>query len=259
MTAQTGQQRFYRRLIDLHCTDDATVTAWLEDDFHHFGVTVIHDGKAIVDIHAAAPRYPWTTCPGALHELRALIGKPLVRRASDIGRLLQMRTQCTHLFDLTGLALAHACQRREHRRYEVVVPYRELSGGKNGVPWIFGPVTVVMKQNGECVARWSLDDQIITAPAEHAGQSLRRGFREWTEAMPEQEAEYATILRRAIMVGSARPIDMEGVETAADFGNAAVCYSFQPERSRIALRKADSLRDFSGGNQGMLIETASIP
>jgi len=95
MTAQTGQQRFYRRLIDLHCTDDATVTAWLEDDFHHFGVTVIHDGKAIVDIHAAAPRYPWTTCPGALHELRALIGKPLVRRASDIGRLLQMRTCST--------------------------------------------------------------------------------------------------------------------------------------------------------------------
>jgi len=118
---------------------------------------------------------------------------------------------------------------------------------------------VVLKQNDICVARWSLDDQIITAPAEHAGQSLQRGFREWTEAMPEQEAEYATILRRAIMVGSARPIDMVGAETAADLGNAAVCYSFQPERSKIALRMAGSLRDFSGGSQSMLIETASIP
>jgi hypothetical protein len=257
MSEPTHTPGIYRRLIDLQCHDARTVTAWMEDDYHHFGVTVVHDGQTVLDIHAAAPRYPWSTCPGAADALRALIGKPLISRASDIGLLIDMRTQCTHMFDLTGLALAHAAQRREHRRYEVSMPDRAFSGSPaTGV--VFGPTTVTLKQDGQCVMQWGLDGQFITAPPDSAGQSLQKGFREWTEAMPEQEAEYATILRRAIMVGSGRLIDLSHIETADQLGNPAVCYTFQPERRKIALHEADSIRDHTAGSQEMLKETPRI-
>ena len=83
----------YRRQIDLDAPDASTVVGWLEDESHHFGLTLVHDGTHICELRMAAPRYPWTTCAEAGRPLLALIGKPLVARASQLGTLADVRLQ----------------------------------------------------------------------------------------------------------------------------------------------------------------------
>ena len=61
-----------RRLIDLQRWDNRTVVGWLEDDFHHFGVTVMHQEGHVVDVAVAAPRHPYSTCPGSASALRRM-------------------------------------------------------------------------------------------------------------------------------------------------------------------------------------------
>src|SRR5262245_33822255 len=55
----------YRRRIHLVSTDNATVVANLEDDFHRFRVTLEHDGSVVRSLRGEAIRYPWSACPGA--------------------------------------------------------------------------------------------------------------------------------------------------------------------------------------------------
>ena len=238
---------FLRRAIDLRRMDPQTVVGWLEDDFHHFCVCIVHDGHTIRRVETQARRYPWSTCPGAELALQALVGQPLVSRVSDIGNLIEMRQQCTHLFDLAGLVSAHAAGQREHRRYEVIVNDREVLkvDPTLGIPLALGPGRAVLFQDGNEVLRWTLEDQHISAPLNNAGQSLQRGFREWTEQMPEDEAEHATVLRRAIMVGAGRLMNLDRFDTADQLGRPAVCYSFQHARSAQAHPMTESRYDYS--------------
>jgi len=64
----------FRRLIDLKAWDERTVVGWLEDDHHHFGITLIHDRAVVTDVRTAALRHPWVTCPSAGEPLRVLVG-----------------------------------------------------------------------------------------------------------------------------------------------------------------------------------------
>ena len=250
-----------RRLIDLRCEDENTAVAWLEDDFHHFGVTLIHDGHTVRDVRGAALRYPWSSCPGATAPLSALIGQPLIHRASDVGKRLEMRLQCTHLFDLVGLALAQAALRREHRRYEIIVEDPQIMAWDEvrDRPSSLGPSTATLSRDGAEVMHWELQGQTITAPAAYAGQSLQRGFREWTEAMPEQEAEYATVLRRAVMVSFGRLMQMGRFPTAACVGMPAACHSYQPGQRERALNTSHLQKDYARSGEGMLSQLARIP
>ena len=43
----------------------STVWGGLEDDFHHFEVTLHHDGAHVTGIEMHAVRWPWATCPDA--------------------------------------------------------------------------------------------------------------------------------------------------------------------------------------------------
>lgn len=111
----------FRRQIDLRSWDARTVVAWLEDECHHFGLTLTHDGERVTAVRVATPRDPWTSCAAVGEPLQALVGQPLVARCTDLGALVDMRRQCTHVFDLAGLALALAYARRQHRRYHGTV------------------------------------------------------------------------------------------------------------------------------------------
>jgi hypothetical protein len=247
-----------RRLIDLRHEHANLVVAWLEDDFHHFGVSLEHNAGRITDVRMAAPRTPWITCPGAAGPLRALVGKALLRRASDIGGLLDMRQQCTHVFDLAGLAMAHAAQQRPDRRYQAIVEDREVLAW-NGPHPILGPTDARLLCNGHEVLAWHIEQGSITAPAEHAGQSLNRGFRAWSESLDEDQAEYATILRRAQLVAGGRAIDHDQHQSAGSYLDEPLCYSFQPERSRQALRNEGSTLDYAASSEGMLAHLREVP
>src|SRR6185312_8814867 len=60
MTHPSGSYR--RRIRVTASPDQAAVTAELEDDFHHFRVTVAHDGACVTGVRATGVRFPWSTC-----------------------------------------------------------------------------------------------------------------------------------------------------------------------------------------------------
>ena len=92
-----------RRLIEISSREGGEINAWVKDDFHHFVLNIHHDGTRIRDVSSSSPRHPYSTCPSAGEQLQSLIGAPFTERATDIGKWLNMRLQCTHLFDLAGL------------------------------------------------------------------------------------------------------------------------------------------------------------
>ncbi|MFJ3370571.1 DUF2889 domain-containing protein [Pseudomonas sp. NPDC086251] len=247
-----------RRLIILRQETPGQVVGWLEDDFHHFGVTVEHDDLHITAVRMAAPRSPWVTCSGAQAPLQALVGSPLISRASDIGALIDMRQQCTHVHDLTGLTLAHIKRGDCERRYEITIEDREVYAW-NGIHPTMGPTRARVLRDGEEVMYWEVDNGCITGPAPFTGQTLERGFRQWTESLSEEAAEQATLLRRAILVAGGRTIDHDRFHNAAEFGQPALCYSFQPERSHKALRSRGTTRDYAISAADMLINVREIP
>lgn len=217
------------RLIDLKRWGDDTVVGWLEDDFHHFGLTLVHDGHVVKEVRGNAARHPWSTCPGAFEPLQELVGKPLTGRCSDVGKLINMRSQCTHLFDLAGLLLAHAFHGRDHRFYRGTVE-------KEG-PADEDLRRAVLHQDGGEVMSWQLRgaDSII-GPDPYGGHSTDRGFREWTEGMECEQAEWASVLRRIVFVAQGRVYDYSDVGIAADMGIPAVCHTYQPQFAKVATR-----------------------
>jgi hypothetical protein len=247
------------RKIDLKEWDENTVVGWLEDDFHHYGVTVIHDRKTVKGVRMAAIRVPWTACPEAAAPLQQLVGKPLVSRASNIGLHLQMRQQCTHVFDLAGLVLAHAAQGRIHRRYHVVVPDREILGYMPNGKRIQGPAKITLRQDDEQVMWWNMEGRRIAGPEKYAGQTLDTGFRVWTETMPEEEAEYCSIMRRAILVAGGRVRNLDNATTAAAENNPPLCHTFQPGIAPTALRVKGANINYEDRPELMLSHLDEMP
>ena len=120
----------YRRRIRLTSPVKGRVAAEMEDDFHHFGVELEHDGERVTAIQGSAARFPWTTCPAAAVELQGLVGAPLATRSTAIADHIPARQNCTHMYDLAGLALAHCgvCRVRD-----VCLAWAVRSGERYGV------------------------------------------------------------------------------------------------------------------------------
>lgn len=245
----TGRRKFRLAILDNHSAE-----GWLEDDFHHFGVVIQHHDNIITDVTMTAARVPWSACPGAAEPLKALIGKPLVSRCADIGTLIDMRLQCTHVFDLTGLLIAHIAN--QHTRpsvyvYHVEIPDRPLTGEEYQLA-SFGPGTAKLTLNDLTVMTWQIDGEYIKAPAPFRNISLDRGFRSWTDNLPLPEAEYANILRRAIVVTAARAINSDDYPTASAMAHKTLCHTFQPGRMEIATRHFGNVKDYSEHPEQML-------
>ena len=249
----------YRRKIDLHAPDPSTVVGWMEDDFHHFGLKLVHDGCVVKSIEASSPRHPWTTCPGGLMEIRMLEGQALFQRASDIGQLIDMRQQCTHLFDLAGLAVAHAARGLTRRRFEIEMPGREVTArDSTGLfALAFGPTVISLTRDGVHAMTWEIDADMITGPEPYAGHSMQTGFRLWTESMPLDEAECANILRRSVMVGSSRKQSMSHIANATQMNMPGACFTFQPLQISKAVFHPSSRQDFTHRPGDMLKNIAN--
>ena len=94
----------FRRRIVIQAQNAHEVRAALEDDFHHFRVSIRHNSEILTDINGWAVRFPYDACPSAANQLRGLLGMPLSDIAHSVNRQTDAKLQCTHLLDLAGLA-----------------------------------------------------------------------------------------------------------------------------------------------------------
>src|SRR5262245_25567153 len=72
---------------------------------HCMVVTVHHDGTVATALEPEMARAPWTTCPGAIEQLRQTFTGVRLDAFAERGEKQQ---NCTHLHDLAVLAAAHA-------------------------------------------------------------------------------------------------------------------------------------------------------
>lgn len=229
----------YRRRVVLASTAPGEVVSDLEDDFHHFIVTLRHDGNRVESVHVESARFPWTTCPGAADPLRKLAMMPLADRFTAAGKWTDPKQNCTHQFDAACFAITHAAHRRDRRVYDIEVPRRDESGRTRTRLWVDGALRL----------EWTIDwtGLVVPAPPFDAAP-WKGGFMRWAdEHLPPEDAECAIALRRGCDIGMGRGMDLDAIPVAKDLPPmmAGVCHTMQPGVKEIALRNVGSIRDFA--------------
>ncbi|MCU1456692.1 MAG: hypothetical protein JWL73_784 [Actinomycetia bacterium] len=236
----------FRRAIVLETPGPGVVTGELEDDYHHFRVAVRHDGEHVTAVEGEAVRFPWSTCRGSELAVQALVGTALSPRAAVVGKAADAHAQCTHLFDLTGLAVAHAARADGgSRRYDVSVGKR-----------IEGRAPATLWRDGAHVLALELDGDQFSGPPPFMGVSLRGGFFRWADEHLDLEgAETAGILRRACDLCrniDLHPNDFTVVPMTLPEGTRPVCFTITPGRFETARRPPEWFPggvDFAGAQR----------
>ncbi|HUH37003.1 MAG TPA: DUF2889 domain-containing protein [Spongiibacteraceae bacterium] len=228
----------YRRAILLGKVPGA-VSAALEDCNHGFTLTLEHNGAAVTAVRAETHRAPLTTCVDAPQALDALVGFPLDGSASDFRTRAKPTSQCTHLFDLASLALAHARRGERERRYDVVVEDA-----------VDGLSRMSVQRNGTPLLEWLATEQhTLVEPDGLAGRPIMSGFHAWASSHYSGDAfEAAVVLQRGYFVAQARRFNIEANAGQPALGNGmrgGVCYSYNQPAIAHAYHCADSARDFS--------------
>jgi hypothetical protein len=242
----------YRRRIRVETVEPGVIVSKLEDDFHHFVVTLRHDGRVVEDVTGAAHRWPWATCPDAAASLQALKGMPLSLRFTAAGGWTDPKQNCTHQFDAACHAITHAARGGavgSVRQYDLEIPRRDFETGATRVRlWVDGSPRLA----------WSLTWNGIVGPEPPFDAApWRGGFMRWADTtLPEDDAECAITLRRASDIGMGRGMDLESVPVAADLPRSmgAVCYSMQPGIVEVAVRHRGSIRDFASHPERLLAD-----
>lgn len=232
----------YRRRIRLQGSP-GKVIAELEDCNHGFRSVLHHDGSSVTAIEPEALRTPLTTCDGALAPLHALVGTPLTRSSRDIAAAVDPKQQCTHLYDLTVLAIHHALRGEEDRQYDIAIPDEDNH-----------PTDATASLNGRVLLRWTIENWLLLNEGELQGKSLGRGFSKWASALYQgDEREAAFALQKGYFVSNARRYDMSKLEgTPVTDSNGIACYSYSPEQMGQAVRRYHSTRDFTDCEEQLL-------
>jgi hypothetical protein len=208
---------------------DGWVRAAVEDDYHCMDVTLRHQGGSVTAVEPVMHRAPWTTCPGAVEQLRQTFTGVVLDGFVARG---DKPANCTHLHDLAVLAAAHAADTAP-LVYDILVSdpvdaWREVE----------------LRRNGERLLGWVEREHRIVEPSELAGLRLDELGR-WISALDPDLQEGARLLRWGAMLAHGRTIPMERQSDASRM--PPNCYSFQPERARVA-RRIGEIRDFSRGS-----------
>jgi hypothetical protein len=231
----------YRRRIRLVATEPGVIEGGLEDDFHHFTVTLRHDGERVTAAEAGAKRWPWTTCPDAAGPLRSIAGMALSPRCLAIGEHADPRMNCTHMFDLAGLAVAHAARGGPvgtTRQYDVEVP----AGGRSGER-----IDIRLWRDDELLHTWTIEGRRCISPPPFSEAPWKGGFLRWADAtFAPEESEPVIVLRRGCDIGIGRGMDLDAVDAAKEMEElmSGVCFSMQPAQIAVALRNKGTIRDF---------------
>lgn len=207
---------------------ETAVTAWVEDDYHHMGVTLHHDGTTIVRVEAEMLRAPWSTCPGAVAQLAATFTGVALDGVAARG---EKTINCTHLHDMAVIAADHACDAMP-TRYAIEVGdavdgVRIAAIARDGVP-----VLRLVEQAGT----------IVEPPAASGGTLFQLGA--WIASLEPAEREAARLLRWAAIIAQGRAISMERQSDATRM--PATCFTFQEVRKQRAVR-VGRIVDFSAG------------
>jgi hypothetical protein len=216
-----------------------SVQAEVEDDFHRMSVTVHHDGGVATSVDPVLTRAPWTTCPGAVEQLKqSFTGAALDRFAVNGDK----SENCTHLFDLAQLAAAHAYDAAP-TVYDIFVT--DPVDGKRHAELV---------RNGAVQLRWIESGFRLMDPPELAGMSLDK-MRPWIESLDTAQQEAARLLRWGTMLANGRTIPMEKQSDASRMPSN--CYTFQPLRKMDA-KRIGKIRDFSDGKTQPLDELEAV-
>ena len=237
----------YRRRILVRSVAPGTVVADLEDDFHHFRVTLRHDGSVVESVDAESFRWPWSTCPAAATPLRALAGAPLSVRWTHAAHWTSPALNCTHQFDAAAHAITHAARlidgrASDVRQYDVEVAAllaRSEEPALNRL-WVDGRLSL----------QWHMRParEPIDLPPSLAGAPWRGGFLRWAdEHLDPDAAEQACVLRRASDIGMGRGMPLDDIPVASQLPSSmrGVCHSLQPDVAPVAFRNVGSIRDFA--------------
>ncbi len=244
----------YRRRIELRATGDE-VRGELGDDFHHFAVVVRHDDAKVTSVAPEAIRVPWTTCPGALAPLERMRDAALASPLLDITRHTPAKAQCTHLHDLTCLAIAHAARaggETHARRYDVAVPDRVDRRSR-----------CTLVRDGDEVLTWELEGLRIRTSSAAAFDGLQIGSKPFREAMrgagSADETEAAWILQRAIFIGLGRQHDFDAMPTPRSFAQevGGSCHAFAADRIDEGARQLGNVHDFTDDADALLSRARS--
>lgn len=236
----------YRRRIRL-TRSDQQLGAELEDDCHGFRLRLEHDGHRVTAVSGDALRVPLNTCAGALQPLQALVGVALDAPVADIVASVAPRSNCTHLFDLSLLALAHWPQPEPVRIYDVeVVDQAEQGTAARAEVFL----------NGVSLHRWQLVRMNIVEPLAYAGRPVLRGFSAWAnDAFAGLEREAAFVLSRGVFVACSRMFDMSNIGGQSALNHThmlGACYSYSEGVVEHAIRNHDTVRDFSAAPEQLL-------
>jgi hypothetical protein len=230
----------YRRRIRVVTLEPGLVESDLQDDFHHFVITLRHDGERVESVAAESERWPWSTCPDAAVPLQKLAGMPLSRRFTAAGRWTDPKQNCTHQFDAACHAITHAAWGRAERVYDLEIPRRDPETGASRCRlWV----------DGELSLDWEIGwEGIVDAAPPFAGARWRGGFMRWADAtLPEDDAERAITLRRACDIGMGRGMDLDAIPVASQLPHtmAGVGHTMQAGFVEVAFRHVGSIRDFA--------------
>lgn len=210
--------------------DQHEARATVEDDYHHFRVTVRAEQGCVREVLSESLRNPTTLCPAAGQRLSELNGMKLSTSSVSVFAVTDASEQCTHQFDLAGLAIAALGRGITRRVYEAAVPDR-----------VEGRTTATLRRDGQHVLCWDVEDMTIVSP--HAGQSLGAGFTAFTRKLPQDEAEAALVLRRALFISQGRGMNLDAATYKGPIGG---CWAWQPSRLVELTRLPSSRRNFTG-------------
>ena len=234
-----GVPGVYRRRIHLRAEAGGRLTGELEDDFHHFRVELDHDGEMITHVAGFGVRAPWTTCLDAGDPLRMLLGTR-VRTGPAALRGLDARQNCTHMFDLAGLLVAHGGRGGlGDRVYDIAIDDADPATGER---------VARLWRDGDALLEWRLRDREILSPGEWRDAPLWSGFIAWaSESLEDDLAEAAVALRRTLTISMGRLDDLDRMETAAGLRHLmeGICHTMQPAHVDVAVRHKGSARDFT--------------
>lgn len=234
----------YNRRIEIStrtkAPDRSEARCALEDDFHHFRVFVEFEKGRVTQIGSQGLRVPNTLCPSAGHRLEELIGMPQNEASAAVLVVTDQHQQCTHQFDMAGLAIAVMAQGCSHRLYQISVPDR-----------VEGRTIATLQCDGDTLLRWDVVDMTIEGPPPFVGQSLGTGFTRFTRDLPLRIAEAALVLRRGLFVSQGRAVNIDALGKKGPIGG---CWAWQPERMGELQRLPSSRRDFSGQAELLTLE-----